>query len=133
MARQQSIAPVLDDAANFKRRTYAAKAKELLSTPEQRATVTQKDPLHVFDLELIPAVVTPLGNISKPLDTFLFRLARAVAEREKAERGRIDSDWTVYDRLRQRAAHSRFRKILAVAIAKGVAASFSAAPQRVNT
>jgi len=128
----KSIDKVIEEAEQFKRLHYVQFPVRLQG--KRREDIDVKDPLASMDMELVPAVLTPLGNIAPALDGLLQRLARQRVniENEEAAASGTDQGSVIYDKMRVRAVHSRYRKIVAVAMARATAASFSNHPQRVN-
>ena len=125
----------MNDAAQFKRLHYAKIARNLTLPPGRpRRPVDVKDPLACIDLEMVPVVMTPLGNIGADLDRLLHRLATQTVDKEKQDAGRSrgNEEITTFDQMRVRVVHNRYSKVMAVALAQAVTTSFSAIPQRVN-
>jgi hypothetical protein len=127
-----TIEKIIEDAETFKRRHYMSFPEKLQG--KSKESIDPKDPLASMEIELVPAVLTPLGNIAPALDGLLQRLARqrVTMENEDAAAAGTDQASVMYDKMRVRAVHSRYRKIVAVAMARATAASFSNRPKQAN-
>jgi hypothetical protein len=120
------------EAEQFKRLHYRQLAANLLRKDKEE--IDTSDPLAAMKVELVPAVMTPFGNVAPALDDLLQRLAQQAIEMEDENNpaGGKDTSSAIYHKMRVRWTHNRYRKIMAVAMARAVAASFSARTQRVN-
>jgi hypothetical protein len=120
------------EAEQFKRLHYRQLAANLLRKDKEE--IDTSDPLAAMKVELVPAVMTPFGNLAPALDDLLRRLAQQAIEMEDENNpaGGKDTSSAIYHKMRVRWTHNRYRKIMAVAMARAVAASFSARTQRVN-
>jgi hypothetical protein len=130
---QTRLQQFMQRKANAKRSHYAGAMKQILPPTEQHK-INNNDPLRVFHMDCTPAVFSPLGNMGGEIDSLLAKAAQTktmAAIRNNNSTG--EQTWTVYDTLRAKKQHSSYRRIVAAALLKACALSFSALPQRVNT
>jgi len=101
-------------------------AKDRCVQADGGPTSKDRDPLAMLDLQMIPAVATPMGNTGVELDNLLAQLAsRTVAQ--FCSSFPTQPPEKAYNSLKLMYLH-QFRSIMAVALAKAVAASFTPYP-----
>ena len=86
--------------------------------------VSEEDPLATFGMECLPLVTTPLGNLSRPFDKLLKRLAvQAVHYHQSSLPSPLPP---LAHKIRRNMTHKRYRASVACATVTALVHSFSA-------
>lgn len=118
-------------AENWKRHHYKALAMKMANAT-QKQKISLNDPLAPFHIEFVPAVMSPFGNMGEDLQALLRRLT-IIATASTQSNAPIGSDTNNNtNTVSQSQLLSKFKAILAAAMARAVAETFSRKPQRIN-
>lgn len=128
--QSRSIKTFMDEGEKYKRSCYAKRVREFLP-PNTRVDID--DPLAALEMEMLPAVMTPFGNMSAATVSLITRLAQQQVDIEVDNN--ITPAKTVSDikwRLRVKAVVNKYKSIIAAGLARSVAITFSQTPQHIN-
>lgn len=90
----------------------------------------QDNPLRVMGATFVPAIISPLGQRSKRIEELLKKLAEVAVEQEQRDAGVAYTANRTRSRRAELLVH--YRRMIAVSLHAGIAATFSANPQRIN-
>jgi hypothetical protein len=139
----KSIAHHVREGELLKLRHYVRKAQEYLPHVGRDAasvTIDEDDPLQCFLIEMVPAVLTPWGNMSPQLLKLLKRLAEQQVSNETDDRILASAATNtaasgvsdLIHRLRVRNFVNTYKSMLSCSVARSLATTFSPITQRAN-